>query len=142
MKSQNNIPAGYPVCLHSDCPMAESCLHQLAYRRKEEMGTYLTLINPSKCTRKNDCTFYADNKPVRFAKGFTGFQKKMFPEQYDQFMTTLILHFGRNQYFDRRKGKKLLSPEEQSIIRNMLQKVGADSSMDFDQYIEELYWIP
>ena len=60
----------------------------------------------------------------------------MYPQQYDQFMTTLILHFGRNQYFKRRRGDILLPPEEQEVIRLMLEKVGADSKMDFDKYEE------
>lgn len=128
--------------MHGDCPLAGRCLHQLAFRRHEEMGTYLRLLNPSKCTRQQDCPHYADSQPVRFAKGFTGFQKKMYPEQYERFMNTLILHFGRNQYFKRRRGDLWLPPKEQAIIRTVLQKVGADSSMDFDQYKEETYWVP
>lgn len=142
MKSANTIPKNYPVCMHGDCPLAEKCLHQLAFRRQEEMGTYLSLLNPSKCTKQPGCPHYADSKPVRFAKGFTGFQKKMYPEQYGRFMTTLIQHFGRNQYFKRRRGDILLSPEEQDIIKYVLEQVGANSSMDFDQYVEETRWVP
>ena len=58
----------------------------------------------------------------------------MFPQQYDQFMTTLCFHFGRNQYFKRRLGEILISPEEQEVIRQMLEKVGADSKMELDNY--------
>lgn len=57
-------------------------------------------------------------------------------------MTTLIQHFGRNQYFKRRRGDILLSLEEQDIIKYVLERVGADSSMDFDQYVEETRWVP
>ena len=64
----------------------------------------------------------------------------MFPQQYDQFMTTLILHFGHNQYFKRRRGDILISLEEQEVIRQMLEKVGADSKMDFDKYEEHINW--
>lgn len=142
MKSANTIPQNYPVCMYEDCPLAERCLHQLAFRRQEEMGTYLRLLNPSKCTKQAGCPHYVNDKPVRLAKGFTGFQKKMYPEQYERFMTTLILHFGRNQYFKRRRGDILLSLGEQDIIRNVLERVGADSSMDFDQYVEETRWVP
>ena len=78
--------------------------------------------------------------PVKFARGFTNFQKHMFPQQYDQFMTTLVLHFGRNQYFKGRRGDILLPPEEQEVIRLMLEKVGADSKMDFDKYEEHINW--
>ncbi|WP_440427427.1 DUF6078 family protein [Prevotella merdae] len=63
-----------------------------------------------------------------------------FPQQYDQFMTTLCFHFGRNQYFKRRRGDILISPEEQEVIRQMLEKVGADSKMDFDNYEEHINW--
>ena len=79
--------------------------------------------------------------PVKFARGFANFQKHMFPQQYDQFMTTLVLHFGRNQYFKRRRGDILLPPEEQEVIRLMLEKVGADSKMDFDKYEEHINWV-
>ena len=57
-----------------------------------------------------------DKKPVIFARGFTNFKKRMYPQQYDKFMTTLILHFGRNQYFKRRRGDILLPPEEQEYL--------------------------
>lgn len=82
-KIYKDIPAGYPLCLHADCPMADSCLRQLAYRRHEELGTFLKLINPSKCSKQADCPHYVSNQPVRFAKGFTNFQKRMYPDQYD-----------------------------------------------------------
>ena len=62
----------------------------------------------------------------------------MYPQQYDQFMTTLILHFGRNPYFKRKRGDILLPPEEQEVIRLMLEKVGADSKMNFAQYEEHI----
>ena len=64
----------------------------------------------------------------------------MYLQQYDRFMTTLILHFGRNPYFKRRRGDILLIPEEQEVIRQMLEKGGADSKMDFDKYEEHVNW--
>lgn len=96
-KLSPNIPAGYPLCLHADCPKAKTCLRQLAFCRCDEMGTYLNLINPALCTKEETCPHYAGSQPVRFAKGFTNFQKRMYPQQYAKFMTLLICHFGRNQ---------------------------------------------
>ena len=64
----------------------------------------------------------------------------MDPEQYDKFMTTLVLHFGRNQYYKHRRGAILISPEEQEVIRRVLEKVGADQKMDFDNYEEQINW--
>ena len=140
-KEYTSLPKDYPLCEHSSCPMAATCLHQVAYSMMmEQNAEYLRLINPTRCSKDEACTYYRDKKPVIFARGFTNFQKCMYPQQYDQFMTTLILHFGRNQYFKRRRGDILIPPEEQEVIRLMLEKVGADSKMDFDKYEEHINW--
>ena len=139
-KEYTSLPKDYPVCEHSSCPMAATCLHQTAYSTLMEHSEYLRLINPSRCSKNESCIYYRDSKPVTYARGFTNFQKRMYPQQYDQFMTTLILHFGRNQYFKRRRGDILIPPEEQEVIRLMLEKVGADSKMDFDTYEEHINW--
>ena len=139
-KEYTSLPKDYPVCEHSSCPMAATCLHKTAYSTLMEHAEYLRLINPTRCSKDEACTYYRNKKPVIFARGFTNFQKRMYPQQYDQFMTTLILHFGRNPYFKRRRGDILLPPEEQEVIRVMLEKVGADSKMDFDKYEEHINW--
>ncbi len=141
-KTITSPPNNYPVCQHHDCPMAATCLHHIAYVILLQSEDHLNLINPNRCSKDAACSFYRDSSPVRYARGFTGFQKCMFPQQYDKFMTNLCLHFGRNQYFKRRRGDVLLPPEEQDMIKLMLRNVGADSSMDFDQYEEKIIWIP
>lgn len=121
--------------------MAATCLHHIAYTMMMEQNEeYLQLINPARCSKDESCIYYCDKKPVIFARGFTNFQKRMYPQQYDQFMTTLCFHFGRNQYFKLRRGDILLPPEEQEVIRQMLEKVGADSKMEFDNYEEHINW--
>ena len=141
-KLYNDIPAKYPLCLHANCPMADTCLHQLAFRRHEELGKHLTLLNPALCTMQDGCPHYANARPVRFAKGFTNFQTHMYPKQYELFMRRLILHFGRNQYFMCRRGEIILSPEEQEVILMVLKEVGVESNLEFDSYIESIYWKP
>lgn len=140
-KEHTSLPTNYPVCEHNSCPMAATSLHHIAYSiLMEQNAEFLRLINTTRCSKDEACTYYRDKKPVIFARGFTNFQKRMYPQQYDQFMTTLILHFGRNQYFKRRRGDILLLPEEQEVIRLMLKKGGADSKMDFDKYEEHINW--
>lgn len=141
-KIYSNIPTNYPLCLHTDCPKAETCLRQLAFRRQADLGMYLRLINPTKCTKQENCPHYADNKPVIFAKGFTNFQKRMYPDQYSKFMNRLILHFGRNAYFMRRRGDILLPPNEQEVIKKALKRSGITQEMKFDQYVECINWEP
>ena len=135
-----DIPKNYPLCMHTDCPKADNCLHQLAFRQHAKLGSYLRLINPAQCTQQDNCPHYADLKPVIFAKGFTNFQKKMFPGQYDKFMSLLILHFGRNAYYLRRRGDILLPPDEQEIIKAALKRSGITTQMEFDEYTEGINW--
>ncbi len=140
MDNDHTIPTNCPVCLHADCGVAGECIFQQAFRQMGQAGKYLRLVNPSLCSRDEGCTFYARSRPVRLARGFRHMQEHMLPRQYSQFMTTLILHFGRNQYFKRRRGDILLSPEDQEAVRTVLRRVGADPSMDFDGYVEDLQW--
>ena len=79
---------------------------------------------------------------MRFAKGFVNIQKRMYPEQYDKFMTMLICHFGRNQYFKRRRVDIVLPPEEQEVIQIALEKAGVTQPMEFDEDIDAINWIP
>lgn len=78
-KLYTSIPKNYLVCQHSDCPMAATCLRQLSYTELLENEEYLHLINPNKCSKDVTCKYYRDNQPVMYARGFTNFQKRMFP---------------------------------------------------------------
>ena len=93
-KIYTTLPSDYTVCLHKDCPVAATCLHQIAYSTLQKSEAILKLINPETCTKSSRCQFYRDSKPVKFAYGFTGFQKRMFPAQYKTFMNSLIMEFG------------------------------------------------
>ena len=80
-KEYTSLPKDYPVCDHSSCPMAATCLHQTAYSTLMEHSEYLRLINPSRCSKNESCIYYRDSKPVTYARGFTNFQKRMYPQQ-------------------------------------------------------------
>lgn len=139
-QKQSDIPVGYSVCMHEDCPMAKTCLHQLVYGQWEKMAKVVELINPAHCTKSEECPHYACCQPKRFAKGFSKFKAQMFPSQYDKFMSILICRWGRNKYFRYRKGEVLLTPEEQYMIRCTLEQCGANPDLDFDEYIEAIHW--
>ena len=139
-KTYRALPTDYSVCQHTDCPMAATCLHLIAYPKLLKSETYLRLINPKKCSKNRKCPFYRDSKPVTYAFGFTNFQKKMFPGQYQTFMYTLIGKFGRNAYFERRRGESPLSPKEQEIVLEALQKAGITEKIPFDKYEDIINW--
>lgn len=120
--------------------MAATCLHQTAYSTLMEHEEYLQLINPTRCSQKESCAYYRDSKPVTYARGFTNFQKRMFPGQYSRFMSICINHWSRNPYFERRRGDRSLPPDEQAFILNALKKAGVTEDMKFDSYEENINW--
>lgn len=140
-KLYKDIPVEYATCEHGDCPRAATCLHQLVYRPLLERGdTYLRLLNPRQCTQNDRCAHYRNSAPVTYARGFTGMQQHMFPEQYRRFMSILVGHFSRNPYFERRRGEVALSPKEQKIVFNALRQAGVTEELKFDRYEENVNW--
>lgn len=135
-----STPPDYPVCMHRDCPMAATCLHQISYEELLKCNNYLQLINPLQCTKSNSCTFYRNNKPIVYARGFEKMQKRMFPDQYYQFKNICIKRWSRNPYYERRRGDSPLSPSEQAFVMDVLRKVGITEDLKFDHYEESLNW--
>ena len=139
-KEYTSLPTNYPVCEHSDCPMAASCLHQIAHAMKLKTDELLRLINPTRCTQDASCAYYRNNRPMVYARGFTNFQRRMFPDQYAYFMAICISEWGRNPYFERRRGARLIPPSEQQFILKALKAVGMTEEMKFDAYEETINW--
>ncbi|WP_298642541.1 DUF6078 family protein [uncultured Prevotella sp.] len=139
-KEYTTLPKEYPVCMHSSCPMATTCLHQKVYFTMMEQNEFLHLINPNRCSKDESCSYYRNCSPVSYARGFTKFQKQMFPDQYRRFMTICINHWSRNPYFERRRGARPLPPDEQDFILNALKQVGVTEEMEFDSYEENTNW--
>lgn len=139
-KTYKSMPSDYPICLNMDCTMAGSCLHRLSYKEACASGIYLRLVNPELCSKDAACRFYRDSKPVVYARGFKNMQNNMLPGQYQNFMFRLIGKFGRNAYFERRRGASALSPKEQKIVLEALRKVGITEDLKFDAYEENICW--
>ena len=93
-KLYTSVPPRYEVCLHADCPKADVCLHQIAYQKLLSEQTFLHIINPKMCKKNARCPFYRNSTPMRYARGFTNFQKHMYPDQYAAFSSMLKSEFG------------------------------------------------
>lgn len=135
-----DIPSRYKVCLHADCACAAECLRQLAYRSLMEKEEVLWLLNPLRCTRDKSCPYYRSGALTVYAFGFKGMKEKMYPAQYQRFMSILIAQFGRNPYFERRSGKKPLSPKDQKFVLQALKQAGVEEKLEFDRYEERINW--
>lgn len=136
----NEVPKNFAHCTAEDCPAAETCLRAIAWKNLPDDKDTVIILNPAKQGKSTTCHFYRDSSPTRFALGFIGMQKHMYPDQYYEFMNVLTSYFGHNPYFMRRRGAMHISPKEQKLIRSVLKKVGADENMEFDRYVMKLNW--
>ena len=140
-KDHLTLSTGYAVCEHGDCQCAATCLHQIAYKELVKTERILRLLNPTMCVKDESCPHYRNSEPVTYARGFTNFQKKMFPEQYDKFRYACIAKFSRNGYFMRRRGELALPPKEQEFVLEALRKAGVTAEMNFDSYEQQQNWV-
>ena len=134
-----DVPGCFLHCINADCPMAEHCLRQLAMQAlpKDEMS--VRIVNPQITEPSEKCKFFRSDEPQVYAKGFTNMQKHMLPSQYAEFMGRLQSKFGRNPYFERRKGEKLCPPSEIKVIKGVLKEIGLEH-LEFDAYERHLNW--
>lgn len=139
-KIYNDIPNGYAICQMENCPCAQNCLHQIAYKPLTERDRFLQLINPKFCAPGEQCPHFRDATPVLFACGFKGIQEQITTKQYTAFMKTLKEKFGHNPYYERRRGDYPLTPEEQELILQTLKNVGVAEELKFDRYFESTKW--
>lgn len=106
------VPSSYLYCMSSHCPQANICLRAIAWSLVPKEQIRIEVVNPAAVTEAVGCPYYRDAAPVRYALGFKGMQAKMVSAQYDRFMMFLQGKFGRNPYFERRKGERAMSPKD------------------------------
>lgn len=135
----NEVPYGFMHCLEADCPMASHCLRHMAMQAVPKNQISVPIINPQLPEQSENCRFYRSDEPQVYARGFTNMQKQMLPSQYDTFRYRLIGKFGRNPYFERRKGARLCSPSEIKVVKSALKEIGLEH-LEFDAYEKHLNW--
>lgn len=134
------IPHNYEACLTNNCPQREHCLRAWVWDNRKSSVQRYVVLNPDLTTSDGHCPFYCNDQPQRYALGFTNFQRRLYPDQYKQFMSACIARFGRNPYFMRRRGDTPMSPSEQAFIRSVLKQIGAPEDIDFDGFEERINW--
>lgn len=139
-KLYNIMPDFYPACIHDDCIQAGTCLHNIAYHRLCEKVDSMTLLNPQRCVKNADCQHYRSNTPVRYAFGFSSFKGRMLPGQWTAFVELLRKDWGRTRFYERQRGDIALPPNEQTMILDALDRVGATGTFEFDRYEDIMTW--
>ena len=83
---------------------------------------------------------YRSAEKVQYARGFVRMVRTLPVNISEMVMHKLIAHFGRNGYYDMRKGKLAIAPAEQEVIRTVVAECGAQQEVEFDSYEMDYQW--
>lgn len=133
-------PDDFMRCANSDCKAAEGCLRACVWREAQTHAVAVPTLNPRLATGGEQCPYYRSTKPVRMARGFKQLQSRMLPGEYEAFRQKCIARFGQNLYYCRRRGEKLLPPDEQDFILEAARSAGLTEDLSFDAYEESYDW--
>lgn len=137
--NSKTIPNGYPLCVVTDCPVANHCLRQMAMQELTKENHLVTIVNPTRTKSSEQCEYYRPDNLQQYARGFTAMKAQMLPGQYKEFMGSLKSYFGHTRYFEHRRGECLCTPKDITVIRRVLNKLGL-SHLEFDTYEQHYNW--
>ena len=123
----------YLLCFINECPRRATCLRWLVGQELQSNDYNILSVNPMHPEVKaNKCALYREKKHVRYAKGMMHFYDEMTRSQEVGIKHRLIVHYGRRQYYEYRRGERLISPEMQAFIGQVCKEHGYTKEPHYD----------
>jgi hypothetical protein len=131
----------YLLCFINECPRRASCLRWLVGQELQSNEYNILSVNPMHPEVKaNKCALYREKKHVRYAKGMMHFYNEMTRSQEIGIKHRLIVHYGRRQYYEYRRGERLISPEMQAFIGQVCKEHGYTKEPHYDGWQDDYAW--
>lgn len=138
MSENTTVPSHYDLCIVGECPKASTCLHHVALQMTREEK--ISIFNPRLLDKTGKCTHYAMTEKVYHAKGFKEMMGKLPYNIHKRAVSALMSYFSERTYYRIRKGDRLLSPDEQKVVRRIITRLGYTEPWEFDDYVEDYLW--
>jgi hypothetical protein len=131
----------YLLCFINECPRRATCLRWLVGQELQSNDYNILSVNPMHPEVKaNKCALYREKKHVRYAKGMMHFYDEMTRSQEVGIKHRLIVHYGRRQYYEYRRGERLISPEMQAFIGQVCKEHGYTKEPHYDGWQDDYAW--
>ena len=131
----------YLLCFINECPRRATCLRWLVGQELQSNDYNILSVNPMHPEVKaNKCALYREKKHVRYAKGMMHFYDEMTRSQEVGIKHRLIVHYGRRQYYEYRRGERLISPEMQAFIGQVCKEHGYMKEPHYDGWQDDYAW--
>ena len=135
------VPNEYALCTQNDCPKAATCLRHAAVAMMPSDVRTWRIVSPAYLAQtEGECPYYRSTEKVVYARGFVRMIRSLPVSISETVAKKLITRFGRNAYYDMRKGKRAIAPAEQEIILTVVAECGAQQEFLFDAYEEMYSW--
>ena len=140
-KTSEKVPNNYTLCIKGDCPKAANCLRHAAVTMMPAEVERWQIVSPAYLAQmEGECPHYRSAEKVQYARGFVRMIRTLPVNISEMVAHKLIARFGRNAYYDMRKGKRVISPTEQEVIIAVVAECGAQQEVVFDSYEENFQW--
>ena len=131
----------YLLCFINECPRRATCLRWLVGQELQSNDYNILSVNPMHPEVKaNKCALCREKKHVRYAKGMMHFYDEMTRSQEVGIKHRLIVHYGRRQYYEYRRGERLISPEMQAFIGQVCKEHGYTKEPHYDGWQDDYAW--
>ena len=140
-KTSGEVPVNYTLCIKNDCPKAAVCLRYKATQMMQADVQTWSILSPAYLAQiEGECPHYRSTEKVQYARGFVRMIRTLPVNISEMVAHKLIARFGRNAYYDMRKGKRPIAPADQEIICTVVSECGAQQEVEFDSYEENYQW--
>lgn len=128
------VPAAWPVCFLSDCPLSEDCLNYLVGLHVPDSLTCGNAVYPT-ARHNGECSQYKKIKKIRAAWGFKSLFENVKERDASTLRSALKNSLGGNgTYYRYNNGQRLLTPEQQDLVLSIFHQFGYTDNLHFDGY--------
>lgn len=131
----------YLVCFIDQCPLCSKCLRYLVGQYAvPDRPTYLAANPRNPQVGNEQCILFREDVRVTMKKGFKNMYLDMPGRMEKAIRRELIAWLGRNEYFQMRRGDRLITPEDQQLISSVCRKHGWNAPIVYDGEQEDFVW--
>ena len=135
----NQLDLDFAHCAGNHCAKAGECLRHTAYKMlaANTSETY-TMINSAAITGAQSCPFFMPDRKERFAWGISNIYDNVRAADVRRVRYEVISYFGTGVYYKIKQQRRVITEEEQKLIRLSFTEMGYDgNSIEFDRYEEQ-----
>lgn len=136
-----SVPKGFAYCLNAQCKHSAMCLRYLVSKELSPERQAFSIVNPD-CTtpQAESCPFFKADQKDKYALGITHLLDDLPHNKALDIKRTILSTFSKGTFYRIRNKERLISPDEQNIIRQIFFEHGVNADPHFDKYVEQYDW--